>query len=72
MKIERETIYGNIGYIVEWNYARYLIRKFDWDRQCYLLESWRCPTITEWVPVKKLIGCTIIEDKWEKLKNGKI
>lgn len=69
MKIESKTLYGNIGYIIRFGKKKWLIRDYDWRHRQYLLmdEDGQFERVYDtW-----LIGCEIISDQWERMKNGK-
>jgi hypothetical protein len=74
--VTSDTIYGLIGNVIEFGSHRYLIMDYNWSTHCYTI--WRFQDMhdasktTSQIPDYMLIGSKIVDDKWEKLKNGKI
>ena len=68
MKIGKDTIYGNIGYMIVYKNMNWLITAFDWSDQTYTLVNMIFPEIVEnKVSCYNLIGCEIIKDTWRTL-----
>lgn len=72
MKIDSRTIFGNIGYVIDYKNSRWLLTDFNWETMVYKMRSIDCLGITINVSICDILGCEILEDKWEALKHGKI
>lgn len=75
-KVTSDSIYGLIGYVVEFGSHRYLLSDYNWSTHCYtirrFLDKYEVSKMSSQVPDYMLIGSKIVDDKWEKLQNGKI
>lgn len=74
--VTSDSIYGLIGYVLKFGTDRYLVSDYNWSTRCYTIRrflndrevSKRSSQVSDYM----LIGSKIVDDKWEKLSNGKI
>lgn len=75
-KVTADSIYGLIGYVIEFGSHRYLISDYNWSTRCYairrFLDKHEVSKTSSQVPDYMLIGSKIVDDKWEKVQYGKI
>lgn len=75
-KVTPDSIYGLIGYVIEFGSHRYLISDYNWTTRCYtirrFLDKREISKTSSQVPDYMLIGSKIVDDKWEKVQYGKI
>ena len=72
MKITDDTIFGNIGYVVDLQGVKWILIGFDWDTRSYICQNYIDRSWIVKMYVGELLGAKIVRDYWEKVKNGKI
>ena len=68
MKITSDTIYGNIGYVVEYSGTEWLLIGFNWHKKMYIAQCCHDPDFIAQIHVSNLVGATIVKDEWEDLQ----
>lgn len=67
MKITRDTIFGNIGYLISLQGVKWLLIGFDWDNKCYIAQNYTDKSFIARIHVNNIIGAKILEDYWKEL-----
>lgn len=72
MKITKDCIFGNIGYVIDLQGVKWILIGFDWDNRAYICQNFYDRSWIVKMHIDDLIGADIVKDYWEKVKNGKI